>query len=153
MKILFVLNNFYTTGNGLAASARRTVKALREAGEDVRVLSGPNHVPGGPQPEYLLKAFYFPIFQPIINAQGYSFASTDPRVVEEAVRWADVIHMQEPFVLQIRTARIARKLGKPITGTYHLHPEKNFYSLGMGAWKLPNQLLLKSWRDLCFNKW
>ena len=153
MKILFVLNNFYTTGNGLAASARRTVKALREAGEDVRVLSGPNHVPGGPQPEYPLKAFYFPIFQPIINAQGYSFASTDPRVVEEAVRWADVIHMQEPFVLQIRTARIARRLGKPITGTYHLHPENIFYSLGMGAWKLPNQLLLKSWRDLCFNKW
>jgi len=153
MKILFVLNNFYTTGNGLAASARRTVKALREAGEEVRVLSGPNHTPGGPQPEYALKAFYFPFFQPIIDAQGYSFASTDLRVVEEAVRWADVIHMQEPFVLQIRTAKVARRLGKPITGTYHLHPENIFYSLALGAWKLPNQLLLKSWRDLCFNKW
>ncbi|MBQ7253534.1 MAG: glycosyltransferase [Bacteroidales bacterium] len=153
MKILFVLNNFYSTGNGLAASARRTVAALREAGEEVRVLSGPNHEAGGPQPEYLLKDFYFPLFQPIISAHGYMFASTDTRVVEEAVRWADVVHMQEPFVLEIRTAKIAKRLGKPITGTYHLHPENVFFSLWMGAWKLPNKLLLNAWRDLCFNKW
>ena len=153
MKILFVLNNYYSTGNGLSASARRTVEALKEAGEEVRVLSGPNHTPGGPQPEYLLKDFYFPFFQPIINAHGYHFASTDKRIVEEAVRWADVVHMEEPFVLEIRTAKIARKLGKPITGTYHLHPENIFYSLGMGSWKFPNQLLLKLWRDWCFNKW
>ena len=137
----------------MAASARRTVAALREAGEEVRVLSGPNHNPGGPQPEYALKDFYFPLFQPIIDAQGYHFASTDTRIVEEAVSWADVVHMEEPFVLEIRTARIARKLGKPITGTYHLHPENIFFSLGMGSWKFPNQLLLKIWRNWCFNKW
>ena len=153
MKILFVLNNFYTTGNGLASSARRTVAALREAGEEVRVLSGPNHNPDGPQPEYVLKDFYFPIFQPLILAHGYQFASTDTKVVEEAVRWADVVHMEEPFVLEIRTAKIARRLGKPMTGTYHLHPENIFYSLGMGGWRFPNQLMLKIWRDCCFNKW
>jgi len=126
---------------------------LKEAGEEVRVLSGPNHDPNGPQPEYMLKDFYFPLFQPIINAHGYQFASTNTRIVEEAVRWADVIHMEEPFVLEIRTAKIARRLGKPITGTYHLHPENIFYSLGMGSWKFPNQLMLKIWRDSCFNKW
>ena len=43
MKILFVLNNIYTSGNGLAASARRTVAYLREAGHEVRIVSGPNH--------------------------------------------------------------------------------------------------------------
>ena len=32
MKILFVVNNFFCEGNGLDESARRTVKALREAG-------------------------------------------------------------------------------------------------------------------------
>lgn len=153
MKILFVLNNYYSTGNGLSASARRTVTALKEAGEDVRVLSGPNLTPGGPQPDYCLKSFYFPFFQPIIDAHGYNFASTDPRIVEEAVRWADVVHMEEPFVLEIRTAKIARRLQKPITSTYHLHPENIFYSLLLGGWKLPNQLLLHAWRDLCFNKW
>ena len=40
MKILFVINNYYITGNGLSASARRTVIALKDAGQDVRILSG-----------------------------------------------------------------------------------------------------------------
>ena len=40
MKILYVVNNFYVKGNGLSASAQRTVKYLREAGLDIKVLSG-----------------------------------------------------------------------------------------------------------------
>ena len=48
MKILFVVNNYYASGNGLSASARRTVKYLREAGEDV------------------------PVFDPLIQSHGYT---------------------------------------------------------------------------------
>ena len=55
MKILIVINNFHMTGNGMAASARCTVKYLKEAGHEVRVLAGPNPDPKGPQPEFLLK--------------------------------------------------------------------------------------------------
>ena len=153
MKILFVLNNYFATGNGLSASARRTVKALSDAGQEVRVLSSSNPDSAGLQPDYVLKHFHFPLFQPIIDAQGYGFASTDKKVVENAVRWADVVHMEEPFVLQIKAQRIARRLGKPVTGTYHLHPENIFFSLLLDGWKLPNVLLLKAWRDFCFNKW
>lgn len=151
MKILFVLNNYYATGNGLSASARRTVKALRDAGEEVGILSGPNKDSSGPQPDFLLPNFHFPIFQPIIEAHGYQFASTEKAIVEEAVRWADVIHLEEPFVLQIKTIKIARKLGKPVTGTYHLHPENIFCSIAMGWWHGINSLMLKVWRDLVFN--
>ena len=151
MKILFVLNNYYTTGNGLSASARRTVQALKDAGEDVRVLSGPNLTGSGPQPEFLLKRFYFPFFQGIIDAHGYQFASSDKRIIEEAVRWADVIHLEEPFVLEYNTIRIAKRLGKPIVGTYHLHPENIFYSLGMGDWKWINRWLLHVERDYVFD--
>ena len=39
LKILFVINDLYTRGNGLAASARRTIMLLRERGHHVRVLS------------------------------------------------------------------------------------------------------------------
>ena len=151
MKILFVLNNFYVKGNGLSASARRTVQALRDAGEEVRVLSGPNPDPNGPQPDFLLPSFYFPLFQPIIDAHGYHFASGDKRIIEEAVRWADVVHLEEPFVLEIKTIKIAKRLGKPLTGTYHLHPENVFCSLGMGWWHGINSFMLKLWRDWVFN--
>ena len=34
MKILFILNNLYTTGNGLASSARRTVEYIKKTGHE-----------------------------------------------------------------------------------------------------------------------
>ena len=153
MKVLFILNNIYAKGNGLSTSAQRTVAALKEAGVDVRVLSGPNADPDGPQPDYCLKEFIFPFFQPIIRAHGYSFASTDAELVEKAIKWADVVHMEEPLVLEIHATKIARRLGKPITGTYHMHPENIFFSLGMKDSYLPNHWLLMIWRKYCFNKW
>ena len=151
MRILFVVNNYYASGNGLSASARRTVKYLREAGEDVRVLSGKNHEAETPQPEYVLKDFHVPVFDPLIQSHGYKFAKTDISVIEEAVKWADVVHLEEPFVIEMATARIASKLGVPCTATYHLHPENLFCSINLGDWKFLNYNTLRFWRDFVFN--
>jgi len=151
MKILFVVNNYYAIGNGLSASARRTVQALRDAGQDVRVISCINQNAPEPQPEFPLQPYHFPIFQPIISAHGYQFSGGDKKVIEQAIRWADVVHMEEPFVLQIKAVKIAERLGKPITGTYHLHPENIFYSIGLGWWHGLNNALLAIWRDWVFN--
>ena len=146
MKILFVVNNIFCQGNGLDASARRTVQALRNAGQDVRVLSCENvNDPNGPQPEYRQREFIFPLVQPIIKAQGYSFAKWRGPSIEEAVRWADVVHIEEPFFIEHAAMNWAKKLGKPLTATYHLHPENIFYSLGMGNWSFPNNTLLRYW--------
>ena len=73
MKILFVVNNFYAPGNGLSASARRTVAALKEAGMDVRVLSGHNHEAQTPQPDYILTDYRVPVFDRLIQSHGYKF--------------------------------------------------------------------------------
>ncbi len=123
MKILFVINNFYVTGNGLAASARRTVEYLKQTGHEVRILSGPNLKAPQPQPDYQLETFVFPIINPIIKAQGYCFSASNPALMKEAAEWADVIHLEEPFVIEDRMIHIAREMGKPVTATYHLHPE------------------------------
>lgn len=151
MKVLFVVNNFYASGNGLSASARRTVKYLREAGLDVRVLSGRNHEAETPQPDYVLKDFKVPVFDSLIQSHGYKFAKADFAVIEEAVKWADVVHLEEPFILQMVTVRIAKRLGVPCTGTYHLHPENLFCSINLGDWKFLNSNTLRIWRDLVFN--
>lgn len=151
MKILFIVNNYYGSGNGLAASARLTVQHLREAGDEVRVLSGPNTDPEGPHPDYELRHLNFGIFEPILKAQGYRFAKSDRKLITEAIRWCDVVHLEEPFVIEMVASRIAKRLGKPCTGTYHLHPENIFYSLGMGWWRGINASMLLIWRDFVFN--
>ena len=155
MKILFVINNYYIPGNGISASARRIVATLKQIGEDVRILAGPNPDPDGPQPDYPLKEFIFPIFQPIIRSSGFSYAETDMKMVEEAVRWADVVHLEEMFVLQWKAIKVAKKLGKPLTATFHMFPENITYSLGIGPlrnWKWINRTLLKAWRKYIYNE-
>lgn len=151
MKILFVVNNFYASGNGLSASARRTVQYLREAGQEVRVLSGRNHEAETPQPDYVLADFHVPVFDGLVQSNGYKFAKTDFAVIRRAVRWADVVHLEEPFIIQVVTARIARYYKVPCTATYHLHPENLFCSINLGDWKFLNYSTLLTWRDFVFN--
>lgn len=80
LKILFVINDLYTRGNGLAASARRTIALLRERGHHVRVLSAPPR--GGDEcgigfPDYPLPPLRVPIIASLIASQGYAFARVD----------------------------------------------------------------------------
>ncbi|MBO4623897.1 MAG: glycosyltransferase [Bacteroidales bacterium] len=152
MKILFVINSYYAVGNGMAASCRRTAQYLQQAGHEVRVLSGPNLLAEEPQPEFPLKRFIFPIFQPMIDSLGYQYASSDKKMIRKAVEWADVVHLVEPFVLQYKTIRIAKELGKPLTSTYHLHPENITCHMGpLFYWKGLNRSLLRIARHFIYN--
>ena len=152
MKILFVLNNFYTKGNGLVASAQRTVKKLIEAGEEVKVLSAPNKDIDGPQPDFMLEDYHLPIVDGLVTKQGYSFSNTDREIITKAVEWADVVHLDEPFAVQMVAAKIAKKMNKPITGTYHLHPENIFASIGLGRDILINYLTFTLWKKTVFDR-
>ena len=150
MKILYVVNNAFVTGNGLSASCRRTVHYLREAGEDVRILSA--RAEGDEQPDYPLSDMKIPLFDPLIKKQGYSFAKTDDDMIRRAVSWADIVHLEEPFFLQIHTCRIAEELGVPMTATYHLHPENLFSSVGLRKNLFFNRSTMRFWRDTVFNR-
>ena len=153
MKILFVINNYYVKGNGMCASTRRTIAELEKLGEEVKILSGPNKNAPEPQPDFPLKEFIFPGFQSIIEANGFSYAKADDKVIEEAVRWADVVHLVEMFVIQWKVIKVAKRLGKPLTATYHLHPENitnNIHPL-LGKWEGLNRTLLRLWVKHIYN--
>lgn len=150
LKLLFVINNLYTRGNGLSASARRTITLLRERGHDVRVLSSGTaeqaQACNFTAPEFALPARRFPLADAIISAQGYAFAKPKRKVIKQAVAWADVVHLEEPFGLQARTAHAAKRAGTPVLATYHIHPENITATIHLdGVWPL-NALLLASWR-------
>lgn len=151
MNILFVINGLYTKGNGLCSSARRTIRKLKEAGHDVRTISMANPDKDGPQPEYILKRLYIPIFNHIIVQQGYDFAKTNKKLVKEAVAWADVVHIEEPFFLEMYAIKTAKKMHKPLTGTYHLHPENISASFYLDQAKLLNKFIMWFWK-LTLNK-
>ena len=152
MKVLFVVNGFFAKGNGLSGSARRTFKKLKEAGIDVKVLSGANKNLDGPQPEFVLKDYHMPVFDKLIRKQGYGFSKTDKKIIREAVRWADIIHIEEPFAIQMATCKIAEEEGKVLVGTYHLHPENLFASVGLQKSRFFNGTTMRIWKKFVFDK-
>ena len=101
MRVLFVCNNAFARGNGLSASIRVTMQGLKAHGVDARLMAVRNPDPEGPQPDFPLKHFKFPIFEPLIYTNGFAFAFADKKVIREAVAWADVIHFEEAMPLQI----------------------------------------------------
>ncbi len=151
MRILYVVNNFFAKGNGLSASARRTVGYLREAGLDVRVISAAGGDPDA-RPDYLLPDWKVPVFDKLIHKHGYSFAATDRSVMEQAVDWADIVHLEEPFIMEMAMVKMVRKAGKILTSTYHLHPENLFSSVHMRRSIILNWGMMALWKHSVFNK-
>ena len=151
MKVLYVLNNLYSKGNGLCGACRNNIIELKKRGIEVKILSGPDHY-YEQEPDFELEDFYIPVFNTLISKHGYQFARADKKVITEAVKWADVIHLEEPFIIQVVTARIAKKLGKPCVSSYHLHPENIFASINMEKSHLLNGGLLWYWKKFIFDR-
>lgn len=151
MKILYVVNNFHVKGNGLSASAQRTVKYLKEAGLDVKVLSGADEG-SDVLPEFVLPNWKVPVFDNLVRKQGYTFADIDRKVIQNAIDWADIVHLEEPFLLQMEVCKMAVRSGKILTATYHLHPENLYSSIYMRKNPFLNGPTMKIWRDTVFNK-
>lgn len=155
LNILFVINDLYTRGNGLAASARRTITLLRERGHHVRVLSAPpldGDDCGVDVPEYPLPSMSVPVVGSLIASQGYAFARVRRAQVKRALQWADVVHLEEPFYLQAVVAQLARRAGVPALATYHIHPENLTASIYLDRARLLNRMILELWKRAIFNR-
>ena len=151
MKVLIVTNNAYTRGNGLSTAVRNTVFNLQEYGVDVRLMAARNPDPDGPQPEFPLRHWKIPLFEPVIRANGFCYAWIDLKVIREAVEWADVVHFEECFLLERIVRRIAVKRGKAITATYHLLAENITANLGLPKKTLLGRLITRMWVRGAFN--
>lgn len=151
MKVLIVSNNYYLRGNGVCTAVQALRSRLLEKGIDVRILACENSEAGAAQPDYPLKHFKFPVFEPIIKANGYRYPKVDKTVIRKAVEWADVIHLMEGFPLQSTAARIASRLGKPCVGTYHIFTDNITANLEIGYDTFVNRLINKWWSSSVYN--
>lgn len=149
---MFVCNNAFNPGNGLSVSARNTIKKLRENGIDARLMAVANPDPDGPQPDFPLKHFKFPLFEPVIRKNGFCYAKIDRKLITEAAEWADVVHFEEAFPLEEVAMGIAKKLGKACVGTFHLFPHNVTANLGFSKKSFLNGLLMKYWNSIVFDK-
>ena len=140
-------------GNGVCTAVLSLVERLKARGIEARLMACENPDTEGRQPEYPLKHFKFPFFEPIIYSNGFRYASYDKKIAQKAIEWADVVHLCEGFPLEAKVARLAKRMGKPCIGTYHIFTENIMANLGMRKARLLNYLVTLWWRksvyDLC----
>lgn len=150
MKILFTCNGLLK-GNGVRSAVLSLKSRLQDEGLEVKILSSINDDNSDVQSDFPLGHFVFPIFEPIIATNGFRYAKIDKHTIRKAVEWADVVHIMEAFPLESAVVKIAKDLGKPCVGTFHLFTENITANLGMGEVALVNNLINLWWRKATYN--
>ncbi len=148
MKILFVIDAYFTHNNGTSISAQRFADELRKRGHEVRVLTACDE-----QKEniYSLPELTIPFFQGLIRKHGFQFAKWKRKTIREAVEWADIIHCFLPFVMEAKAKKVADQLGKPATAAFHVQPQNITSSLGTGKVDWVNNMLFRLFRNTTYN--
>lgn len=144
MVIVFVMDSFGLLNNGTSATAQRFCKELIKLGHTVRILSVKGDDYKADENFFALEKFKFPVFQPLIDSQGFAFAKCDDlKTITNAIKGADIVHLFLPFPLENKARLIAQELNVPVTGAFHLQPENITYTIYMGKNRIVNNLLYK----------
>lgn len=153
MKVLFVMDNFYTTNNGTSISAQRYAAELRRREHQVKALCWDSPKDTTTEPltdgDFHTAKFHMPFFQPLMDKHDFCFAYNDKQKVHEACDWADIVHIFVPFGISWEAIRYCNKIGKPVTGAFHIQPENMTSSVSMGKVNWFNELFYRTWnRDI-----
>lgn len=148
VKILIVINDYLNKSNGMCISTQRFVEEFRAAGHEARIATNDRYG----ALDYPLGVVRIPVFSGIIEKEGFTFARADMRTIRKAVAWADVVHVEDPFLVCRLAAREARRAGKPVTGTFHLYPENMTYAVRLGEIDPVNRCFLRSFVSGVYNR-
>ena len=155
MKILFVIDSFYTTNNGTSISAQRFAGELRKRGHEVRVLcwDTPEYIENKmTDGDFTTPKFYMPVFQPLMDKHDFSFALNAKTIVHDACDWADIVHVFVPFGIEKEAIDYCNQIGKPVTAAFHIQPENMTSSVSMGKVEWFNELFYRSFRYNIYNR-
>ena len=156
MKILFVIDTFYTSNNGTSISAQRYAAELRKHGHEVRVLCGDKpkteqdaHLTDG---DYCTGIFHFPVFHFLCEKHDFFYGNADRPLIRKACRWADVVHVYTPFFMSNAAISYCQQIGKPVTAAFHIQPENITSSFGLGKVSCINNLIYRIFRYVTYNR-
>lgn len=155
MRILFVIDSFYTTNNGTSISAQRFAGELRKRGHEVKVLcwDTPEYIENNlTDGDFTTKKFHIPVFQPLCDKHDFSFAYNNKNIVHDACDWADVVHVFVPFGIEMEAINYCHEIGKPVTAAFHIQPENMTSSVSMGKVEWFNEMFYRSFRRNIYNR-
>ena len=118
LKIAMVIDAYDDCKNGAAISTRRFVEMLRKE-HDVSIITTGDPALG----KVIMPRFYVPIVKRIMKRMNTPLAIPAYSKLRKVIKGMDIVHIQFPFFLGIRSVRIATRLKIPVISTFHIQAE------------------------------
>lgn len=149
MNICFVIDS-YNDANGGTIATKRLVQELRNRGHRVTIISSIHEDPSDPD-FYKVPGFVLPGTEASLENMKFLFGKNDRKIFKEAMRGADVVQIQFPFLMAMGAASTAKKLRKPLVGAFHVQPQNIMAAMGKSS-RLLERILWSSFKFLLFKR-
>jgi len=123
MNVTVVCDVFGAENNGTVIAATNLIRSLESKGHKVNIVCCEKDKKEGMGNYYLVKELNLGPLNNILYKNGVRLSATDKKVVTEAIKDADVVHLMVPFALSMCALKIAKKMGKPVTAGFHAQAE------------------------------
>ena len=133
MKITIISDVFGKENNGTTITIRRLIDGLKKRGHNVTLVSTFKTKEKG----YItLERRHFGIFDNYItNKNHVELAKPDKKILTEAIKNSDIVHIVLPFKTGVLASKICKELCVPFTTAFHCQPEN--FSGNIGLQNLP----------------
>jgi 1,2-diacylglycerol 3-alpha-glucosyltransferase len=123
MIITIVCDVLGAENNGTTIAAMNLIRSLKAKGYRVRVVC-PDQERKGEEGFYVVGTCNLGrALNRYVQKNGVTIARADKKVLYEAIHDADAVHLITPFSLSAAAAKMAKRLGKPLTAGFHCQAE------------------------------
>ena len=128
MKIVFVIDS-YNDANGGTIATKRLVDELRNRGHKVTIVTAIHEDPADPD-FYQVPGFVLPGTEASLENMKFLFGRNDKKVYQKAMKDADIVQVQFPFLMAKGAVKAAKRMGKPVVGAFHVQPQNIMAAMG-----------------------
>ena len=129
--------------NGTTLALTNLIDYLRMKGHTVKVVC-PDEDKKGMKDYYIVPTLHLGrLIDGIVEKNGVKLAKADKSILCDVIKSADVVHIGIPLHLGSVATKIAKKLGKPITASFHAQAENVTAHIGMMNFEPANYITYK----------
>ena len=135
LKIAYVIDTYDGIKTGGVYSAHRFIDALKKDHEVTIMTTGeakPDRV--------VLPGFYFPFSKNLMKKMGFIFAIPKIKMMKKLFKEVDLVHVQLPWWLGVRSVALAKKMGIPVVTGFHMQPENILRNMKITSQFLSNKI-------------
>ena len=118
MNVTVICDVLGEPNNGTTIATLNFIRHLKSKGHRVTVVSS-DKVTDGAENRYVVPTINLGPFNAALKRNGVLLAKADKHILTKAIEEADAVHIQFPFALGAAGAKLAQKMHKPVTASFH----------------------------------